>query len=186
MTDLDDIHYIDKITDGDVNAFVHIMRRHERMIFTIVNKILANEQDSEDVVQEIFIKAYQSLHKFRRDSQFSTWLYRIAYNTTISHVRKSRKDQEMNSDALQDLPDDEVDESHNSVQKEELLSYLDEALQKLKPEDALMITMFYMNNHSMQEIGEITGHSVINVKVKLHRIRKFMNFEINKSIRHGK
>ncbi len=184
MTDLDDIHFIKQIEHGDVDAFVHIVRRYEQMIFSIVNKIVINEQDAEDVVQEVFIKVYQSLGKFRHDSQFSTWLFRIAYNTTISHVRKSKMHQTFDDDIFDKLPETEIDDSLEGVRKEELLQYLDNILHELNPADALLITMFYMNNQNIQEISNISGLSTTNVKVKLHRIRKFMNFELNKRIRN--
>ena len=88
MTDFDDIHYINCIRNGEVNAFVHIVRRYQRMIYTIVSKIVNNNTDAEDIVQEIFIKVYQSLDKFRGDAGFSTWLYHITRPLLKSENRK--------------------------------------------------------------------------------------------------
>ncbi|WP_029904198.1 RNA polymerase sigma factor [Prevotella sp. 10(H)] len=183
MADFDDIYYVRRIKDGHADAFVHIVRRYQRMVFTIVSKIVTRPADAEDITQEVFIKAFQSLDKFREESGFATWLYRIAYNATISELRKRRYEFTAYEDNYANLPDDNISDDIDEVSTEERLHYLDVVLKKLPPDDALLITMFYMNDQSIQQISEITNNSVANVKVKLHRIRKFMNFEINKLIR---
>lgn len=182
MTNFDDIHYLRLIKEGNTNAFVYIVRRYQRMVFTIVSKIVTNTEDAEDITQEVFIKIYQSLPKFRGDSEFSTWLYRIAYNTAITEVRKSKKEFLSFDDMAEKIPDAEISDDWDELHKTERLEYLDVVLKMLNPEDALLITLFYLNNHSVQEISTICNLSQPNVKVKLHRIRKFMNSEINKLI----
>lgn len=182
MTSFDDIYYVGLIKRGDTNAFIHIVRRYQRMVFTVVKKIVTNTEDAEDITQEIFIKIYQSLDKFRGDSEFSTWLYRIAYNTAITEVRKTRKEFLSFDDMTEKIPDHEVVDYFQDSSSEERLQYLDTVLKKLNPEDAFLITLFYLDNRSVQDISQISNLSVSNVKVKLHRIRKFMNTEINKLI----
>ncbi|MFV0419650.1 MAG: RNA polymerase sigma factor [Dysgonomonas sp.] len=182
MADFDDIYYVQQIKNGHHDAFVHIVRRYERMVLTIVSKIVSRRTDAEDIAQEVFIKVYQSIDKFREESGFATWLYRITYNTTISELRKRKHEFTAIEDNFANIPDDEISDRMDEISTEEKLSYLDLVLKKLSPDDALLITMFYMNDQSIQEISTITGNTVANVKVKLHRIRKFMNFEINKLI----
>lgn len=182
MTSFDDIYYVRLINDGDTNAFVHIVRRYQRMVFTIVSKIVINTEDAEDITQEIFIKIYQSLSKFRGDSEFSTWLYRIAYNTAITEVRKTKREFLSFEDMAEKIPDHDISDHMEDSSTEERLQYLDLVLKQLNPEDAFLITLFYLNNHSVQDISQISNLSPSNVKVKLHRIRKFMNSEINKLI----
>lgn len=182
MADFDDIYYIRQVRNGNVNAFVHIVRRYQRMVFTVVNKIISRPVDAEDITQEVFIKVFQSLDKFKEESEFATWLYRVAYNTTISELRKRKHVFTAIEDHFDNLPDESISLQVNELTLEDRLKYLDIVLKKLPPEDALLITMFYLNDNSISQISEITGNSVANVKVKLHRIRKFMNFEINKLI----
>ncbi len=182
MADFDDIYYIKQIKNGHTDAFVHIVRRYERMVFTIVRKIVFSHTDAEDIVQEVFIKAFQALDKFREESGFATWLYRITYNTTISELRKRKHEFTAIEDHFSNIADDDISDTIDEVSTEDKLKHLDSVLKKMPPDDALLITMFYMNNHSVQDISQITGNSIANVKVKLHRIRKFMNFEINKLI----
>lgn len=182
MTDCDDIYYVRLVKNGNTSAFVHLVRRYEKMVLTIVSKIVLRHIDAEDITQEVFIKVFQSLDKFREESEFGTWLYRIAYNTTISELRKRKLEIIAFDNNFDNVPDEEISDSIDDTSKEERLQYLDIVLQKLAPDDAMLITMFYLNNQSIQHISQITGHSIANVKVKLHRIRKFMNFEINKLI----
>ncbi|MDR2955899.1 MAG: sigma-70 family RNA polymerase sigma factor [Prevotella sp.] len=182
MADFDDLYYIRLIKDGHTDAFAHIVRRYQRMVFTIVGKIVASNVETEDIVQEIFIKVFQSLDKFREDSGFATWLYRISYNTTISELRKRKYEFSAIEDNWANIPDDNISDEIDEISLEDKLNYLNMVLKMMPADDALLITMFYMNNHTIQDISVITGHSVSNVKVKLHRIRKFMNFEINKLI----
>ena len=182
MAEFDDIYYIRRIKGGHINDFVHIVRRYQRMVFTIVCKIVIRREDAEDITQEVFIKIFQSLDKFREESGFSTWLYRITYNTTISELRKRKYEFTAIEDSFANIPDENPVGNIDEVKTEDKLAYLDIVLRKLPPDDALLITMFYMNNHSIQDISNITNNRVANIKVKLHRIRKFMNFEINKLI----
>lgn len=180
MAEFDDIYYIHQVKSGKTNAFLHIVRRYRRMIFTIVNKIIPNEEEAEDLVQEIFIKVFQKLDKFKEQSEFATWIYRIAYNTTISQTRKRKYEFSSIEGVFENFPEQEIDDSINYIEREKRLNYLDIVLKKLSAEDTLMITMFYLEDFSIRGISEVTGHNENNVKVKLHRIRKFMNFEINK------
>lgn len=180
MTNFDDIFHIRQIKEGNINAFTYLVRRYEKMVFTVVRKIVSNSIEAEDITQEIFIKVYQSLHHFREESVFSTWLYRIAYNTTISELRKRKYVFTSIDDNFESIQDEGISHEIDSINAEERLKYLDIVLKQMSPPDAMLITMFYLNSNSIQEISEITGNSIANVKVKLHRIRKFMNFEINK------
>lgn len=184
MADFDDIYFVKQVLGGNRDAFVHIVRRYQKMVMTVADKIFQDRAEAEDVTQEVFIKVYLSLDKFREESGFSTWLYRVAYNTALSELRK-RKHNRFSAfeDSINDIPDTDLGEWLDELSTEQRLQYLDMVLQKLSPEDALMITMFYLNGLSIKDIAETNKMTVANVKVKLHRIRNFMNFEINKLIR---
>ena len=120
--------------------------------------------------------------QFREESNFATWLYRIAYNTTISELRKRKHEFTAIDDNFSNIPDDEISETLDEITTEDKLQLLDTVLKKLPPDDALLISMFYINDQSVKNISIITGNSEANVKVKLYRIRKIINFEINKLI----
>jgi RNA polymerase sigma-70 factor (ECF subfamily) len=172
--------YIQRVKAGDFKAFSHIVSGYQQMVFTIVFRIVNNREDAEDITQEIFIKVFKSLDSFKEESGFSTWLYQIAYNTTLSEIRKRKMVFSSFDDDLSTLKDEEINENIEELAIEERVFYLEQALKTLPAEDALLITMFYLDNQSIEEISRITNFSQANVKVKLHRIRKKLAIEINK------
>lgn len=123
------------------DAFVHIVRRYQRMVFTIVSKIVSRKVEAEDITQEVFIKAFQFLDKFREESEFATWLYRIAYNTTISELRKRKHEFTAIEDNFANVPDAEIADTIDEISVEDKLQYLDIVLKKLPPDDALLIDL---------------------------------------------
>jgi len=174
-----DLFYIQRVKAGDIQAFSAIVANYQKMVFTIVLKIVDNREDAEDIMQEIFVKAFKSLEQFREESEFSTWLYRIAYNTTISELRKRKL-------TYISINDNFVTENEPVTDEEAFdwtdikLQHLDEALKKLSPDEIFLVTLYYFEEQSMEAISKINNLSVANVKVKLHRIRKKLALEINK------
>jgi RNA polymerase sigma-70 factor (ECF subfamily) len=174
-----DTDCISRAKAGDRAAFAEIVSAFGNMVFTLVLKIVENREDAEDITQEIFVKVYQSIDKFRQDSEFSTWLYRIAYNTTLSEIRRRKMyftEIEENTELRED------DGAGEKIEKELKLEYLDKALKNLPPDENFLVTLYYINEQSTEEIGRICGLTTANVKVKLHRIRKKLAVEINKMI----
>lgn len=184
MTNLSDIEYIHRIRQGDTNSFVFLVRRYQRMIFSLVVKMVEDRAEAEDITQEIFIKVYQSLSKFREDSKFSTWIYRVACNYCFSHLRKNREkplslDEEVGTAANHS----DFKEQLENAEKEEKIRCLDEVLAKLPSEELWIVTLYYKENIPVHEISQITGIGESNVKVKLFRARKWMKVEMEKRMR---
>jgi RNA polymerase sigma-70 factor (ECF subfamily) len=184
MEFLDDRTIINKVLEGDIAAYAYLVNKHKDMAFTIAVKITHNREEAEEVAQDAFVKAYQSLGSFRQQSRFSTWLYRIVYNTAISMMRKKQVEMTaIDDEIIENFSIDEVHEDLNSMSPDEQRMLIDASLEKLSAEDNLVITLFYMDDHTIDEISQITGQSKANVKVKLHRIRKKLYSELNQSIR---
>ena len=91
MNRKDDSFYIEKVISGESNYFSFIVEKYQDIVFSIALKVLKNREDAEEMAQESFIKAYKSLNTFKGTAKFSTWLFRITYNTCISHVRKKKQ-----------------------------------------------------------------------------------------------
>jgi len=172
--------YIDKVLSGDTNAFAYLINKYKDMTYTIAIKIVKSHEDAEEVAQDSFLKAYEKLNTFKGNAKFSTWLYTIVYRNSISKIRKKKV-------TTSDI-DDYVIDNHSegdefpqieAMKNEEQQKYVREAIDKLPEKDALLITLFYMNDNSIEEIEEITGLSQSNVKVKLFRARKKMNQELS-------
>ncbi|HKL08433.1 MAG TPA: sigma-70 family RNA polymerase sigma factor [Bacteroidales bacterium] len=166
-------HYIQRVLRGDVHAFSYLVDMHKSMVYTLALRMLKNPENAEELAQDVFVKAFQSMEKFKFESKFSTWLYRITYNAAISILRKKHVEM-ADIDDVQ-LPENNVVDTFNAItelKNYEQRTYVKQALEQLKDEDALIITLFYLDENSVEEISVITGFTVANVKVKLHRARK--------------
>jgi RNA polymerase sigma-70 factor (ECF subfamily) len=185
MEYISDDDYIKRVLSGDSRAFSCLVDRHKAMVFTISMRITEHREDAEEVAQDVFLKMYQALHTFKGSSKFSTWLYSIAYNMAISHVRKSKPNYIPLSDVEYKMPDEEeniivFDDESDDNQRRIALSY---ALKGLKQDELLLINMYYTQQMSIEQISEITKLSSSNVKVKLFRIRKKISDEIVNKIK---
>ena len=162
--------YINRVLNGDINAFSYIIDEYKGMVYTIALRMLKNVEDAEELAQDTFIKAFNSLKNFKFESKFSTWLYRITYNAAISKLRKKQIETYNVEDSV--LPESEVLYSYNAINeltKNEQKKYINETIKRLKEDEALMISLFYLQENSIEEISEITGFTLSNVKVKLYR-----------------
>ena len=169
----DDNHYIDRVLCGDVAAFASLVAKHKNLVFSIALKISDNREDAEEIAQDCFLKVFQALKTFERKSKFSTWLYRIVYNAAISKTRKKKLEMvPMDNYVIDNYTDDELASGIDEIDPEEQKIMIEQAMEKLTGEENLLITLFYKGENSIEEISNITGLSMSNVKVRLHRIRK--------------
>ncbi|MPN25680.1 hypothetical protein SDC9_173092 [bioreactor metagenome] len=141
------------------------------MAITIAYRICGNMQDAEDVVQESFVKAYRNLHSFRADSKFSTWLYRIVYNTAVT-LTKSKMWTSFHETDMENAAHLSANPIDINIENSEQKEMVGEILQKMPKGDALLLTLYYMEDNPVKDIAKITGLNESNVKVKLFRARK--------------
>ncbi|MCK9204340.1 MAG: sigma-70 family RNA polymerase sigma factor [Bacteroidales bacterium] len=180
MKNQDDIYYIDRVLEGDVSAYAVLVSKHKNLVFSIALKILGNREDAEELAQDCFLKAYQSLKTFEKKSKFSTWLYRIVYNAAISKTRKKKLEfVPMDNYIIHNYTEDEFTAGIDEIDAEEQKVMIERAMQNLTDDESLLITLFYKGENSIEEISNITGLSMSNVKVRLHRIRKKMHEELS-------
>jgi RNA polymerase sigma-70 factor (ECF subfamily) len=168
-----DIVWIDKWLAGDQQAFRQLVVNHKDMIYTISMNILKNQEEAEDVAQMVFIKAFQKIDTFKRTALFSTWLYRIAYNLSISELRK-RKNRFVEIDGLnfEKLSNNLADGDIDGYDKEEESVQLLRAMDRLEAEERGLVSLYYIQDQSVEQISSITGLGQSNVKTKMFRIRK--------------
>lgn len=179
MKYLDDSYYIEQVLNGDKAAFTNLVNKHKDMVFTICNRICNRYEEAEEIAQDAFVKAFQALPTFKQKSKFSTWLYRIAYNTAISHTRKKKiETAAIDEQFIENYTLDTIYSNLEGMDEEEQVMIVEKALKELPSEENLMITMFYRKEMTIEEICNITGLTASNVKVKLHRIRKKLYHEI--------
>ena len=175
MNKTDDIYYIDSVKKGNVQAFSFLVEKYQKLVYTLALKLMKKPEEAEEIAQDTFIKAFQKLNSYEGKSKFSTWLYSITYNACISELRKRRIDfKSLDDRQVSDQDEQRMHDYYRENRKEDQEKYLNLALEKLPEDDQVLVTLYYYENQSMDEISQITGLTVSNIKVKIHRARKKM------------
>lgn len=165
-------NHIERVKQGDREAFAFLVDRYKAPAFSIAWKILRNSADAEEVVQEAFIKVYHAIHQFRGEGKFSTWLYRIVYNACISQVRKNRN----SCTPLDDVPEDragfyQLDDVLKQISDKQVKVLIQEALDELDETDFTILTLYYYEDKPLKEIARVLNIRYSNAKVKIQRAR---------------
>ncbi|MDX9929570.1 MAG: RNA polymerase sigma factor [Bacteroidales bacterium] len=186
-----DIFYLNEVLRGNTSAYTFIVDRYQDKVFNLAMRICGNREEAEEISQDAFLKAFRALPNFRFESGYATWLYKIVYNTSISYLRSGRKEKV----SLEDLPAEKVvsagyRETEEVAEMEHRKLMVNYALQKLGDEEKAIITLYYYEDMSVEEISEITSLTRDNVKIRLFRSRKKMletirNIETLIDINHG-
>ena len=173
MANNDDDYYIKKTLEGDSNSFGVLVERYQNMVFALALKMLKHREESEEVSQDTFIKAYKSLSRFNGESKFSTWLYRVAYNTCLDRIKMNSK---FNNDVeINDVTSNEIFQAENifdSLENKERSVIVQECMNKLPEDERIIMHLFYFEELSLKEIVDVVSLSEGNIKVKLFRARK--------------
>ena len=173
--------YIRQILDGDVSKYSHVIDLYKDMAYSIAFRILNNNEDAEEAVQDSFLRAYNALSSFKAESKFSTWLYKIVVNTSINKSKGRR--QIVNDINIDDLTENilaaDVEPVLQKLIQQDRVKFINLALDKLMMEDRLLLTLYYLNENSIAEISDITSIPKENIKMKIHRARKKMFVVLN-------
>jgi len=175
MNKTEDLYYIEAVRNGNVQAYSVLVEKYQRLIYTLALRLLKKSEDAEEMAQDTFIKAFQKLDTYEGKSKFSTWLYSITYNACISELRKRRIEfKSLDDRQISDQDEQKMHDYYRESKKEDQEKYLNLALEKLPEDDQVLVTLYYYESQSMDEISVITGLTVSNIKVKIHRARKKM------------
>jgi len=168
-----DTDLVDMVTNGDGGAFGELVSRHQRAVYGIVSRLIDNREDVDDAVQEVFVRAYSALRSFRRDAAFSTWLHRIAVNTTIKHMRlvsrrvtTSVDDPE--SGIAETLAALASESPENLSQQRDRQRSLREAVRELPEKHRVVVSLHYFQDMPCEEIAKALGCSKGTVWSRLH------------------
>jgi len=168
-----DQQLIELTLKGDTASFGKLVERYQDFVFTIAYRIMKVREEAEEVAQDSFIKAYESLNSFRGESKFSSWLYSIAYRKALDALRKNKKYKA--SEIIDDITEGEVsgiEDALHYLEDEERKKAIQDCILKLSEDEATIITLYYFQDQSVREISTITNLSEDNIKVKLYRSRK--------------
>ena len=173
MTTNNDQIIINQIIEGDTSAFSVLVDRYKDLVFTLAMRMVKNREEAEEVSQDTFIKVYKSLNKFKGNSKFSTWIYRVAYNTCLDRIKRIKRD--YNVVAIDEFTEHQIKTIDNALDKMEEQEHKDkiqQCLQLLPSDDSFLLTLYYFEEQSLEEISKVVGLTANNVKVKLYRSRK--------------
>jgi len=181
-----DIELIEQTLQGNQAAYADLVKRHQRFVFTLAMRFTKTREDAEEVAQDSFIKAYRSLQNFQGQSKFSTWLYSIVYTTAMTFLRKRRLDTSSIDDENNHLQlENQSGGFKNDLAENKSRSYyVNQAIEQLLPDDAMIITLFYKGEQSLEEIALTLGIEPNNVKVKLFRARQRLRERLERNLKH--
>ncbi len=187
----DETALVTRAKAGDTAAFSELVSHYDRRVYRMAKQITQNDEDTEDVLQETFLKAYTHLDSFHGDSKFYTWLVRIAVNEALMKLRKRRSDRTTPLDEPIDTGEDEVireiavwDENpEQQYSREELGQILDEAVQSLKPAYRTVFILRDIEELSIEETAEALKLSISAVKSRLLRARLQLREKLTKQFK---
>lgn len=164
----DEQRLIARILDGHAGDFGYFLERYGREAFAIVSRLVPRQEDAEELVQDAFVRAYSKLDTFVGRSSFSTWICRIAYTTAVSWLRKKRI-KYISIDDKPGLSDTIIDDALND---ENRISELRQAIAQLKPDEQMLLQLFYYDNRPLADIAYILDVEAGTIATRLHRIRR--------------
>jgi RNA polymerase sigma-70 factor, ECF subfamily len=183
----DDLDLVHASKNGDVAAFERLVKRYDRKLLRIAQSVTHNTEDAQDAVQDAFLKAFRHLSQFREESKFSTWLFRITVNQSLTKLRKQRAIREVSRDedfrADVDLPMEVIDWAPNPEQlywASELRDILINALRALPPTLRTVFVLRDIEGLSTDETAEVLNLSQTAVKARLWRVRLQLRERLNK------
>jgi RNA polymerase sigma factor (sigma-70 family) len=189
MSDIDK-EIIQRVLNGDVQAFGLLVDRHKSKAMTLAIRILKNREDAEEALQDAFIRVYRALPSFEWKSSFSTWFYRIVYNTCATAAGKKNRIHPLSIDMeVEDGLKTEI-ESYElqpdiKLESDEFSKVVSEEIEKLPVVYGSTFTLFAIQELSYEEIVQVTGVSLGTIKARLFRARAMLREAIVKRMDHS-
>ena len=177
-----DEELIAMVLAGDESCYATLVGRYRDYVYTIAVRIVGNDDDAEDVAQEAFVRAYRALPRFRGDSKFSSWLYRITTNRALTHLkRRNRRGDTVDIDAGPHIEARAVDDGRAEetspelhVRDEEFRRAVRAAVTELPEQYRVVVTLFYLEERSYKEVAATLGIPMGTLKTHLHRARALL------------
>ena len=172
----DDHRLIADCLQGQTAAFGELVRRYQDRLYHCVYRLVDNAEDAQDIIQEAFLNAFQSLDRFKGDSQFFTWLYRIAFNAAISLKRKQRAAVALKTSRAEVGVNEPLDASESNrpeyaLEKAEQERRIQQALNRLSPEHRTVLILKDMEGQKYETMAEILQVPIGTIRSRLHRAR---------------
>lgn len=178
-----DAECVKRVQQGDTDCFEILVRRHQKATFNLVYRLLGDYDEAAEVAQEVFLSAYKAIHSFRGDANFTTWLYRIAFNHASTRRRSMNLSQQRYT-ALEntDIPDERFGNSidpADAVEQKEIQEQVQQALTRLDHDDATLILLRDLQDVPYDEVAALLNIPVGTVKSRLHRARQALKAKLS-------
>ncbi|MBQ4370249.1 MAG: RNA polymerase sigma factor [Oscillospiraceae bacterium] len=180
---------INRVLSGDTEAFAPLVEEHQRMVYNLALRMLRNPQNAQDAAQDAFLRAFRSLSKFRGESSFSVWLYRLTSNVCLDALRKSKRagkvvslysDDDDDDGRMLDLPDDSP-LPEESAERRENIECVRAAMKILSPEHREILMLREVDGLNYAEIAEQLNINEGTVKSRINRAKLALRRELEKS-----
>ncbi|MCP4641156.1 MAG: RNA polymerase sigma factor [bacterium] len=181
MTDVSDEALVARTQAGEVEAFSELVTRHQRVVYNLAYRFMREAQLAEDMAQEAFLKAYRHIHGFRGDCSFTTWLYRVTSNVCLTELKRRGKRAEVPLSPAHEREAEAPDKGPSDARE-----VIRRCVTKLPDKYAQVITLYYLQGISYEEIVEIMDIPEGTVKTWMHRARSKLKSIITKELgEHG-
>ena len=170
---MEDAELINQILKGNMNAFTFLVNRYQKLVVHITGRLIQRQDELEDVCQDVYLKVYQNLGKYRNECKLSTSIATIAYNTSINYLRKYKKMVEVNPDdtvALRNMSEYKSDD----YERTDLHQFIHEQIELLPVQYRTVLTLYHLEEFSYQEIKQITGMPEGTLKSYLFRAKALL------------
>ena len=178
---------IDNVLKGNAKAFESLVTQYEKLVLHVISRMIRSEDDLQDVCQEVFIKVYRGLHRFRFQSKLSTWIARIAYLTALNYLRTYKNE----AQGSYELETTDLDKYHFSEEtpeqlliKKDVSAYVHELIVQLPLHYRTVLTLFYLDEFTIPEIQVITSMPEGTVKNYLFRAKQLLKTKLEVYLRN--
>lgn len=185
---IEDSELVARALEGSEDAFRELVLRYQKPVFSLILRMIRDRALADDLAQESFVKAYRALASFDSRRKFSSWLFKIAHNSTIDHLRRAKiPTQPLEDDAsegrslVEAVEDDSIRSPEDLARSSELGQALEHAISGLRPDYRAVMLLRFVQGFSYQEISEITGLALGTVKTNIHRARKELATQLEES-----
>lgn len=172
-----DSELISAFKNGDMSGYNEIVRRYQQQVYWVIRKMVNSHDDADDLTQEVFIKIYSALKNFREESNLFTWLYRIATNYSINHIRKSKVRNTVSFEIITQQVESGDKRSDEAVDEKARRKLLEEAIETLPAQQRAVFNLRYNENLSYEDISKIMKKSVGGIKANyFHAVKKLGDY----------
>lgn len=189
---MNDKQIVQEIKNGNEEAFKELVEKNQEMIINVCNSFVHDREDAMDIAQEVFIKTYNSIHKFQGKSKLSSWLYRIAVNKSLNFVRDKKRSNMLssldllfeNSPNISEKIEDDTENTEESFESEEMKADLKKSVNELPKKQQVALTLNKFEELSYKEIAEVMDISVSETGVLINRAKKQLQKKLIKKIKN--